>query len=183
VLSYLALSAVTAAAGMSVFHSKERRHRRRMNDLDINVHVNGIREKSTVTRMIGGVLREAGHTSIAKTTGTFACVIDPEAGEHPIRRTGPANIIEQYRFLADWLDGAEDPVKALVVECMAVKPKYQDLCQNVILRSPLTVITNVRWTTRKTWGTPCPRSRRPCATPSPTTVWLSPASGTRRSSR
>lgn len=129
---------------MSVFHSKERRHRRRMNDLDINVHVNGIRGKSTVTRMIGGVLREAGHTSIAKTTGTFACVIDPEAGEHPIRRTGPANINEQYRFLADWLDGAEDPVKALVVECMAVKPKYQDLCQNVILRSPLTVITNVR---------------------------------------
>ena len=143
-LSYLALSTLTAAAGMTAFHKKEKKHRRRMSDLDINVHVNGIRGKSTVTRMIGGVLREAGHTTIAKTTGTFACVIDPEAGEHPIRRSGPANINEQYRFLAEWLDGAQDPVKALVVECMAVKPKYQDLCQNVILRSPVTVITNVR---------------------------------------
>ncbi|MDN6259487.1 MAG: poly-gamma-glutamate synthase PgsB, partial [Corynebacterium sp.] len=115
-----------------------------MDSLDINVHVNGIRGKSTVTRMIGGVLREAGKTTISKTTGTYACVIDSQAGEHPIKRTGPANINEQYRFLAEWIDGADDPVEALVVECMAVKPKYQSLCQDVILRSPITVLTNVR---------------------------------------
>lgn len=115
-----------------------------MDQLSINVHVNGIRGKSTVTRMIGGVIREAGETTISKTTGTFACVIDREAGEHPIRRTGPANINEQYRFLEEWLDDTTHPVEALVVECMAVKPKYQALCQDVILRSPITVITNVR---------------------------------------
>ncbi|MEY8566458.1 poly-gamma-glutamate synthase PgsB [Corynebacteriaceae bacterium 7-707] len=139
-LSFLSLSAAAAAAGMATFHRKEVRHSRRMENLDINVHVNGIRGKSTVTRMIGGVLREAGKTTVAKTTGTFACVIDSDGGEHPIRRTGPANINEQYRFLAEWLDGTE----ALVVECMAVKPKYQALCQDVILRSPITVLTNVR---------------------------------------
>lgn len=143
-LSFLALSATTAAVGMTAFHRKEVHHRRRMDSLDINVHVNGIRGKSTVTRMIGGVLREAKRTTISKTTGTFACVIDPKAGEHPIKRTGPANINEQYRFLAEWLDEANDPVEALVVECMAVKPKYQSLCQDVILRSPISVITNVR---------------------------------------
>ncbi|HIW90564.1 MAG TPA: poly-gamma-glutamate synthase PgsB [Candidatus Corynebacterium avicola] len=143
-LSFLALSATTAAVGMTAFHRKEVHHRRRMDALDINVHINGIRGKSTVTRMIGGVLREAGRTTISKTTGTFACVIDPKAGEHPIKRTGPANINEQYRFLAEWLDGADDPVEALVVECMAVKPKYQSICQDVILRSPISVITNVR---------------------------------------
>ncbi|AHW65660.1 Capsule biosynthesis protein (plasmid) [Corynebacterium glyciniphilum AJ 3170] len=139
-LSFLSLSAVVAATGMATFHGKEVRHSRRIDSLEINVHVNGIRGKSTVTRMIGGVLREAGKTTIAKTTGTFACVIDSDGGEHPIRRTGPANINEQYRFLAEWLDGTE----ALVVECMAVKPKYQALCQDVILRSPVTVLTNVR---------------------------------------
>ncbi|MDN6259239.1 MAG: poly-gamma-glutamate synthase PgsB, partial [Corynebacterium sp.] len=84
-----------------------------MGGLDINVHVNGIRGKSTVTRMIGGVLRESGKTTISKTTGTYACVIDSQAGERPIKRTGPANINEQYRFLAEWLDGADDPVEAL----------------------------------------------------------------------
>ncbi|WP_340057457.1 poly-gamma-glutamate synthase PgsB [Corynebacterium parakroppenstedtii] len=48
---------------------------------------------------------------------------------------------EQYDFLKQWLDGS---VNGLVVECMAVKPKYQNLCQNVILRSPISIITNVR---------------------------------------
>ncbi|WP_301443694.1 poly-gamma-glutamate synthase PgsB [Corynebacterium sp.] len=143
-LAFLSLSALTATTGIAAFHRKEVRHRRRMDSLDINVHVNGIRGKSTVTRMIGGVLREAGKTTISKTTGTYACVIDSQAGEHPIKRTGPANINEQYRFLAEWIDGADDPVEALVVECMAVKPKYQSLCQDVILRSPITVLTNVR---------------------------------------
>lgn len=33
---------------------------------------------------------------------------------------------------------------AAVFECMAVKPKYQALCQDVILRSPICIITNVR---------------------------------------
>ena len=143
-LAFLSLSALAATTGMAAFHRKEVRHRRRMGGLDINVHVNGIRGKSTVTRMIGGVLRESGKTTISKTTGTYACVIDSQAGERPIKRTGPANINEQYRFLAEWLDGADDPVEALVVECMAVKPKYQTLCQDVILRSPITVLTNVR---------------------------------------
>ncbi|MCT1463802.1 poly-gamma-glutamate synthase PgsB [Corynebacterium sanguinis] len=33
---------------------------------------------------------------------------------------------------------------AAVFECMAVKPKYQALCQDVILRSPICIITNFR---------------------------------------
>lgn len=140
-LAFMALAGTSAAVGMAAFHRKERAHRCRMAGLDINIYVNGIRGKSTITRMIGGVLREADITTIAKTTGTYACVIDRTGEEHPITRTGPANINEQYRFLAEWID---DDVRALVVECMAVKPKYQALCQDVILRSRITVITNVR---------------------------------------
>lgn len=140
-LAFTAIAGVSAVVGLDIFRRRESAHRRRMSGLDVNIHVNGIRGKSTVTRMLGGVLREAGMPAIAKTTGTHACVIDSAGGEHPIRRTGPANINEQYRFLAEWLD---DDVTALVVECMAVKPKLQKTCQEKILRSPITVLTNVR---------------------------------------
>lgn len=147
------IAASATASTMLYFARKERRHVARMQQLDYNIHVNGIRGKSTVTRMLGGVLREAEVPTISKTTGTYACVIDADATEHPIKRTGPANINEQYKFLEQWLtqhngarhsrhDRAE--IRGLVVECMAVRPKYQNICQNVILRSPLTVITNVR---------------------------------------
>lgn len=140
-ITFAALAGTAGIAGMYAFRRKESAHRSRMSKLDYNIHVNGIRGKSTITRMLGSVLREAGVSTVSKTTGTYACVIDPEAGEHPIQRTGPANINEQYDFLKEWLDGS---VNGLVVECMAVKPKYQNLCQNVILRSPISVITNVR---------------------------------------
>ncbi|WPF65315.1 MULTISPECIES: poly-gamma-glutamate synthase PgsB [unclassified Corynebacterium] len=140
-LAFLAMSGALAGASMTYFHRHEREHRARLDGLRYHVHVNGIRGKSTLTRMIGGVLREAGHNTISKTTGTYACVIDGQAEEHPIRRTGPANINEQYRFVKEWITPEID---ALVVECMAVKPKYQRICQDTILRSPITVITNVR---------------------------------------
>ena len=140
-LTALAMAGGFAATGLGILNSKEKAHLERMDSLSYNIHVNGIRGKSTVTRMLGGMLREAGIPTIAKTTGTYACVIDTEAGEHPIRRTGPANINEQYKFIAQWIDGTPE---ALVAECMAVKPRYQQICQHAILRSPICVITNVR---------------------------------------
>ena len=140
-LSMISLCAAGAAAHVSYLHTFHSRHRSRLDGLQHNIHINGIRGKSTVTRMMGAVLREAGLRTISKTTGTYACVIDCESGEHPIKRTGPANIAEQYSFIREWV--TED-VDALVVECMAVKPKYQKVCQETILQSPITVITNVR---------------------------------------
>lgn len=136
------LLSLLAVIGFAVFfHQREKDHNARLNRLDVNVHVNGIRGKSTVTRMLGGVMRAAGVPSIAKTTGTYACVIDPDADEHPIRRTGPANIGEQFNFLRKWIS---PEVRGLVTECMAVKPRYQLICQRDILKSPVSVITNVR---------------------------------------
>jgi len=41
-------------------------HRSRLDQLDVRVHVNGIRGKSTVTRLVGGVLREGGFVTVAK---------------------------------------------------------------------------------------------------------------------
>ncbi|QFQ03313.1 Capsule biosynthesis protein CapB [Corynebacterium urogenitale] len=135
------LSLVFVIGFGTLFWRSEKAHNERLNRLDVNIHVNGIRGKSTVTRMLGGVVRAAGIPTIAKTTGTYACVISPDAEEHPIKRTGPANIGEQYDFLRKWI-GPE--VRGLVTECMAVKPRYQEICQCDILKSPITVITNVR---------------------------------------
>lgn len=135
------LSLVFVIGFSTLFWQREKSHNERLNKLDVNIHVNGIRGKSTVTRMLGGVVRAAGIPTVAKTTGTYACVISPDAEEHPIKRTGPANIGEQFNFLRKWI-GPE--VRGLVTECMAVKPRYQEICQHDILKSPITVITNVR---------------------------------------
>ncbi|WP_235933465.1 hypothetical protein [Corynebacterium qintianiae] len=106
-LTFLAATGVSAALAMEGFRRRESRHTATLDTLDVNVHVNGIRGKSTVTRMIGGMLRAQGFTTIAKTTGTYACVIDHEGTEHPIKRVGPPNINEQYApFIGKPLGGA-----------------------------------------------------------------------------
>ena len=56
---------------------ERRDYERQLNKLKIRIYVNGIRGKSTVTRLIAGVLREAGIQTLAKTTGSAAMVILP----------------------------------------------------------------------------------------------------------
>ena len=63
-------------------------HQRRLSSIPIRIHVNGSRGKSSVTRLIGGVLREAGIRTVTKTTGTHARFIYPEKRQKPFfRRT------------------------------------------------------------------------------------------------
>ena len=66
-------------------------HRRRVDALQWRVHVNGIRGKSTVTRIIAGMMREAGLTTIAKSTGTFAAVINDVGVDEPDPAQGPGD--------------------------------------------------------------------------------------------
>jgi hypothetical protein len=65
---------------------ERRDYERQLGKLKIRIYVNGIRGKSTVTRLIAGVLREAGIQTLAKTTGSAARVILPNGDEIPIRR-------------------------------------------------------------------------------------------------
>ncbi len=118
-----------------------RRHRLRVDALDIRIHVNGIRGKSSVSRLIAGVLRQAGYIPIGKTTGSAAVVIDRNGVDHPIVRSGPATILEQLEIVEEWV---EDDVDALVIECMAINPNYQRVCERQIVRSQIGVLTNVR---------------------------------------
>lgn len=116
-------------------------HEERVGKYLIRIHVNGIRGKSTVTRLIAGVLREAGYRTLAKTTGSAARVIDTDGNDNSIPRRGPANVREQQDIIASW-----EPfeAEAMVIECMALHPKYQEWAERMIVKSHIGVITNVR---------------------------------------
>ncbi|MEP6298137.1 MAG: poly-gamma-glutamate synthase PgsB, partial [Ilumatobacter sp.] len=116
-------------------------HRRRVDGLAWRIHVNGIRGKSTVSRMIAGMLREHGLVTVAKSTGTFAAVINRDGVDEPIERRGPPTILEQIELCRNYVT---DDVDALVIECMALKPEYQRVSEQMIVRSNIGVITNVR---------------------------------------
>lgn len=116
-------------------------HQRRLAQLHLRVHVNGIRGKSSVTRLVAGVLREGGYQTLAKTTGSAARVIGPHGEESAIRRRGAATINEQVDVVRHHVGPA---IEALVIECMAVRPLYQSYSQDFIVRSDVTIITNVR---------------------------------------
>lgn len=110
--------------------------------IPLRVNVNGIRGKSTATRFITSILDEAGYHVIGKTTGTAARMIHwGKTKEMVIKRrpVGP-NIGEQVSVLKMAADLGAD---ALVCECMAVKPEYQEIYQHQIVHGNLVVITNV----------------------------------------
>jgi len=117
------------------------RHRQNLKRIRIRIHVNGTRGKSSVTRLIAAALREAGLVTCAKTTGTLARMILPDAREVPIFRPAGANVIEQGRIVGAAAAYNSD---ALVVECMALLPELQALCEFKMVRATHAVITNTR---------------------------------------
>ncbi|MDP9405608.1 MAG: poly-gamma-glutamate synthase PgsB [Actinomycetota bacterium] len=137
----LVLLLVMAVLLLAYWRTSVTGHRSRLNQLEVRVHVNGIRGKSTVTRLLAGVLREGGYVTVAKTTGSAARVIGRYGEETPIFRRGAATINEQIDVVATHVD---EDVEALVIECMAVRPLYQQYSQDYMVRSDITVITNVR---------------------------------------
>jgi gamma-polyglutamate synthase len=137
------LTLLVLVVGLTVgyWHRSVRHHDARLDQLDVRIHVNGIRGKSTVTRLVAAVLREGSYVALGKTTGSAARVILPTGEERPIRRRGAATINEQVDVVAEHV---LPEVDALVAECMAVRPLYQRYSQDFMIRSDVTVITNVR---------------------------------------
>ena len=116
--------------------------KRNVKKVPIRVNINGIRGKSTVTRLITGILTEAGYKTVGKTTGTEARMIywDRDEEDPIVRKPQGANIGEQLDVLQKTVDlGAE----ALVCECMAVNPDYQKVFQFRMLEANVVVIVNV----------------------------------------
>lgn len=116
-------------------------HKKSINAIPIRINVNGIRGKSTVTRLANGILKEAGYKTIGKTTGTSARTIYWDKDEEPIlRRPEGPNIREQKVIVKE---AAELGADALVSECMAVNPDYQIIFQKKLLKANIGVIVNV----------------------------------------
>ena len=120
---------------------EQRRARRHRAALAHVVHVNGIRGKSSVSRLIDAGLRAGGRRVLTKTTGTRPRFIDVDGQERPVHRRGQASIREQ---LATLRRAAQQGAEVLVVECMAVLPEYQEASEERMLRADVAVITNVR---------------------------------------
>lgn len=112
------------------------------------IHVNGIRGKSSVTRLIAATLREGGIRTAAKTTGTAARVLVNHKYDAIVQRK-EADIVEQKRLLDIFTDDGYkmhtgEEYRAVVFECMAINPVYQKYLEQKIMYSTIGVITNVR---------------------------------------
>ncbi|MFC7319669.1 poly-gamma-glutamate synthase PgsB [Halobacillus campisalis] len=104
--------------------------------------VNGIRGKSTVTRLVMGILKEDKRKVVGKTTGTSARMFywDQEEEEPIVRGLQGPNISEQKTMAKKVVDKRAD---AFVSECMAVHPEYQKVFQAKLAKANITIITNV----------------------------------------
>ncbi|MBU1699700.1 MAG: poly-gamma-glutamate synthase PgsB [Candidatus Eisenbacteria bacterium] len=117
------------------------RHRRALRAIPIRIHVNGSRGKSSVTRLIASAINESGKRTFAKTTGSKARMIFPDGREEPVIRLSTPNICEQINVL----DRARrEKAEVIVMECMAVRPDLQRICEKKIMHSTIGVITNAR---------------------------------------
>ncbi|MER7865201.1 poly-gamma-glutamate synthase PgsB, partial [Amycolatopsis japonica] len=134
----LTASVAMLAAGVA----EQRRHYRNLHSIPTRVLVNGIRGKSSITRLCAGALRGGGLVTTAKTTGTAARFIHPDGSEEPVyRKFGIANVVEQIGIVRRAAAYRPD---ALVIECMAVMPDLQEINQSKLIRSTIGVLCNVR---------------------------------------
>jgi len=115
---------------------------RNINRIPTRILVNGVRGKSTVTRLIMGILKEDKQRVAGKTTGTSPRLFywDKEEEESIIRSLQGPNISEQKLITKQV---ARRKVDALVTECMAVNPDYQTIFQERFVQANITIITNV----------------------------------------
>ena len=133
---------LSLVASLFVFlYKSQQAHNKRIESIPLKIHVNGIRGKSTVTRLIAGMLREAGYKTLAKTTGSAARIIHCDGSETAIQRYGAPTISEQVNIIREHF---EEDLDALVIECMAVNPEYQDISQHQIIKANVGIISNVR---------------------------------------
>lgn len=121
---------------------EKQRNEKYIQQIPIRINVNGIRGKSTATRLITAILQEAGYYAIGKTTGTAARMIywDSDEEKELIRKPHGVRISEQLEVIEE---AAELGADALVCECMAIRPEYQETYQHQMLKSTITVIVNV----------------------------------------
>lgn len=133
---------------------------RRIRQLSLRIAVTGTRGKSTVTRLIAAILKEAGYPVLAKTTGSRAILILPDGREEEIIRRGLPAVLEQKKVLRA---AANLGARALVAEMMSVRPECLAVESRALLRPQVLVVTNVRLDHREEMGWTKPEIARSLA--------------------
>lgn len=109
--------------------------------IPLRICITGTRGKSTVTRLIAGVLRENGQKVLAKTTGSRPMIIFPDGSEKEIQRQGRPSIHEGKTILKT---AAQLKAQALVVEMMGIRSETLSVETSKIFKPKIMVITNAR---------------------------------------
>ena len=139
---FIVFAVVAVLAAESFWHRRSRRK------IPIRIHVNGIRGKSSVVRLVAAGLRAGGIRTWAKVTGTLPNLVDDNGIDIPIVRGSSPSIIEQRAVINE---AAASGVQALVVECMALEPAFQR-AEESLLKPTIGVITNVRLDHQEVFG-------------------------------
>ena len=132
---------VSAAGTLLFLFIRAARLRLALQRVPIRIHVGGSRGKTTTCRLIAAALQASGVRTIAKTTGTEPRLILPDGSARPWARFGPPTVAEQRRFML-FARGAG--AKAVVLECMAIRPELVWSSERYLVRATIAVITNLR---------------------------------------
>jgi len=113
--------AVAGIGGLLAYFGLERaRVASNRRAVPLRICVTGTRGKSSVVRLIAAGLSAGGTRTLAKTTGSRACVILPSGEERPLVRRGTPSILEQRAVLRM---ARREEARALVVEVMSIRPE------------------------------------------------------------
>ncbi|MFW6308486.1 MAG: poly-gamma-glutamate synthase PgsB [bacterium] len=115
-------------------------HQKNRGKIPLIIHVNGIRGKSTTTRMIASGLRNCGYKVWAKTTGSQPRFIYENGEEKKLKRRGSPRIKEQLKVIKK---AARASVDVLVLECMALTPEIEYTAGQEIIKPDYSIITNI----------------------------------------
>lgn len=116
--------------------------KRQRDKIPFRVHINGIRGKSTVTRYVSAIFREAGYYAFGKTTGSAARIILANGQDYDFERRGYPNVNEQVNIIKRF---SKQNAEAVIVECMAVNPVYAKWLEDKVMQSHVGILTNVRY--------------------------------------
>lgn len=120
---------------------------RSVGNLQLRIHVNGTRGKSSVTEYIAAGLLDNRPEVMAKITGVIPKIIH-NGLEQPIERTGGARVQEQFKVIRY---ASKSKVSSLVLECMSIDPELQRM-ESRVFKPHIYVITNIKDDHREEMG-------------------------------
>lgn len=120
---------------------------RGVRNLQLRIHVNGTRGKSSVTEYIAAGMLNNRPEVMAKITGIIPKIIH-NGKEQTIRRSGGARVQEQFNVIRY---AAKKGVNSLILECMSIDPELQRM-ESSIYNPHIYVITNIKDDHREEMG-------------------------------